>query len=90
MEIETTATIDTKDNTSLVPVEEEPLVKEEPLSPASSVSSRISEAGSRASSVKKYKGMHCIYEPLSPASSVSSHISEAGSRASSVLYIYII
>ena len=62
VEIETTTTIDTKDNTSLVPVEEEPLVKEEPLSPASSVSSRISEAGSRASSVKKYKGIYCIYK----------------------------
>ena len=56
----------------------------EPLSPASSVLSRISEAGSRASSVKKYKGMYCIYEPLSLASSVPSQISEAGSRANSV------
>ena len=56
----------------------------EPLSPASSVSSGISEAGSRASSVKKYKGMYCLYKPMSPASCVSSCISEAGSRVSSV------
>ena len=53
-EIEVETSTD-KDNASFINVEEEVMVKEEPLSPASSVSSRISEAGSKASS-KKYKG----------------------------------
>ena len=52
-----------KENTSLISVEEEISVKDEPMSPASSVSSRISEAGSS----KKAKGIMitccCIVTP---------------------------
>ena len=50
-----------KDNTSFINVEEEVVLKDEPMSPASSVSSRISEAGSS----KKSRGItlspHTLY-----------------------------
>ena len=51
MEVET-STIE-KDASSFINVEEEVVLKDEPMSPASSVSSRISETGSS----KKSKGI---------------------------------
>ena len=57
MEVETTTE---KDPPSFINVEEEVVLKDEPMSPASSVSSRISETGSS----KKSKGSALSFEPL--------------------------